>query len=173
MGARKRLLRWANGFALANAAFLGVVGLRYLWYYPPLEPFVGWTYAGLAYVGHLSALAYVPLILLVPVMMLVPRPWAVLPLAVLASSVLLSFLLLDSLVFAENRYHLGVLTFSLLETTTWGFLFVYFLLGLAVEAMVAAWIWRRTAFPGMARIAWVLSLGPGPCFSAHNPTPTG
>src|SRR4030095_9132242 len=168
MGARKRLLRWANGFALANAAFLGVVGLRYLWYYSPLEPFVGWTYAGLAYVGHLSALAYVPLILLVPVMMLVPRPWAVLPLAVLAASVVLSCLLLDSLVFAESRYHLGVLTFSLLETTTWGFLFVYFLLGLAVEAMVAAWIWRRTAFPGMGRIGWYLPLGLGACLLTSN-----
>ena len=168
MGPRRRLLRWANGFALANAAFLGVVGLRYLWYYSPLQPLVGWTYAGLAYVGHLSALAYVPLILLVPVMMLVPRPWAVLPLAVLASSVVLSFLLLDSLVFAENRYHLGVLTFSLLETTTWGFLFLYFLLGLAVEAMVAAWIWRRTAFPGMGRIGWYLPLGLGTCLLASN-----
>jgi len=168
MGARKRLLRWANGFALANAAFLGVVGLRYLWYYSPLQPLVGWTYAGLAYVGHLSALAYVPLILLVPVMMLVPRPWAVLPLAVLVSSVVLSFLLLDSLVFAENRYHLGVLTFSLLERQTWAFLFLYFLLGLAVEAMVAAWIWRRTAFPGMGRIGWYLPLGLGACLLASN-----
>ena len=168
MGARKRLLRWANGFALANAAFLGVVGLRYLWYYSPLQPLVGWTYAGLAYVGHLSALAYVPLILLVPVMMLVPRPWAVLPLAVLVSSVILSFLLLDSLVFAENRYHLGVLTFSLLERQTWAFLFLYFLLGLAVEAMVAAWIWRRTAFPGMGRIGWYLPLGLGTCLLASN-----
>ena len=168
MGARKRLLRWANGFALANAAFLGVVGLRYLWYYSPLQPLVGWTYAGLAYVGHLSALAYVPLILLVPVMMLVPRPWAVLPLAVLASSVVLSFLLLDSLVFAENRYHLGVLTFSLLERQTWAFLFLYFLLALAVEAMVAAWIWRRTAFPGMGRIGWYLPLGLGACLLASN-----
>jgi uncharacterized protein len=168
MGARKRLLRWANGFALANAAFLGIVGLRYLWYYSPLQPLVGWTYAGLAYVGHLSALAYVPLILLVPVMMLVPRPWAVLPIAVLVSSVVLSFLLLDSLVFAENRYHLGVLTFSLLEKTTWGFLFLYFLLGLAVEAMVAAWIWRRTAFPGMGRIGWYLALGLGTCLLASN-----
>ena len=162
------MLRWANGFALANAAFLGVVGLRYLWYYSPLQPLVGWTYAGLAYVGHLSALAYVPLILLVPVMMLVPRPWAVLPLAVLVSSVVLSFLLLDSLVFAENRYHLGVLTFSLLERQTWAFLFLYFLLGLAVEAMVAAWIWRRTAFPGMGRIGWYLPLGLGACLLASN-----
>src|SRR6266568_3804730 len=119
MGARKRLLRWANWFALVNAALLGVVGLRYVWYYSPLEPLVGWVYAGLAYMGHLSALAYIPLLALVPVMILVPQRWIVMPLAVFMSSVLLSFLLLDSLVFAENRYHLGVLTFSLLEPKTW------------------------------------------------------
>jgi len=162
------LLRWGSWFAVVNAAVLAVIGLRYLWYYSPLQPLVGWTYAGLAYAGHLSALAYIPLILLVPVMMLVPRPWAVLPLAVLVSSVILSFLLLDSLVFAENRYHLGVLTFSLLERQTWAFLFLYFLLGLAVEAMVAAWIWRRTAFPGMGRIGWYLPLGLGACLLASN-----
>jgi len=78
-------------------------------------------YAALAYVGHLSALAYIPLLLLVPVMILIPQPWIVMPLAVFMSSVGLSFLLLDSMVFAENRYHLGFLTFSLLETKTWGF----------------------------------------------------
>jgi membrane-anchored protein YejM (alkaline phosphatase superfamily) len=168
MGARKRLLRWANGFALANTAFLAIVGLRYLWYYSPLEPLVGWTYAGFAYVGHLGALAYVPLLLLVPVMMLIPRPWAILPLAVLMSSVLLSFLLLDSLVFAENRYHLGVLTFSLLERRTWAFLFLYFLLGLAVEAMVAAWIWGRTALPQTRRTGWYIALGLGTCLLVSN-----
>ena len=98
---------------------------------------MGWAYAGLAFVGHLSALAYIPLLPLVPVMLLIPWPRLVLPLAVFLASVLLSFLLLDSLVFAENRYHLGVLTFSMLEPQTWAFLALYFLLGVAVEAMVA------------------------------------
>lgn len=168
MGARKRLLRWANWFALVNAALLGVVGLRYVWYYSPLEPLVGWVYAGLAYVGHLSALAYIPLLALVPVMILVPQRWIVMPLAVFMSSVVLSFLLLDSLVFAENRYHLGILTFSLLEPKTWAFLALYFLLGLAVEAMVAGWIWRRTARPQTRRIGWYLALGLGTCLLVSN-----
>ena len=56
MSARRRLLRWANWFAVVNAALVGIVGLRYLWYYSPLEPLVGWPYAVVAYVGHLSAL---------------------------------------------------------------------------------------------------------------------
>ena len=31
-------------------------------------------------------------------------------------------MVLDSLVFAENRYHLNILTFTLLEPQTWAFL---------------------------------------------------
>jgi len=168
MGGRTRLLRWSNAFALANVALLAIVGLRYLWYYSPLAPLVGWTYAALAFVGHLSALAYIPLLLLVPVMLVIPWPRLVLPSAVLLSSVLLSFLLLDSLVFAENRYHLGVLTFSMLEPQTWAFLSLYFLLGVAVEAMVALWIWKRTArLPGRW-IGWGVALGLGGCLLASN-----
>jgi uncharacterized protein len=168
MNARWRLLRWANGFALVNAALLAVVGLRYLWYYSPLHPLVGWTYAGLAYVGHLSALAYFPILLLVPVMLLIPWPRLLLPLAVFLASVLLSFLLLDSLVFAENRYHLGVLTFSMLARQTWAFLALYFLLGMAVETMLALWVWKRTARLPARRVGWYVALGLGGCLLASN-----
>ena len=168
MSARQRLLRWANGFALANAALLAIVGLRYLWYYSPLTPLVGWTYAALAYVGHLSALAYAPLVLLAPVMLLIPWPRLVLPLAVSLSSILLSFLLLDSLVFAENRYHLGVLTFTMLAPQTRAFLALYFVLGVVVEAMVALWIWKRTVPLPARRLEWCVPLALGVCLLASN-----
>src|SRR5437762_8045577 len=83
MSARRRLLRWANWFAVVNAALVGILGLRYLWYYSPLEPLVGWPYAVLAHVGHLSTLGYVPLLLLLlPVLLLIPQPRVVLPLGV-------------------------------------------------------------------------------------------
>ena len=61
VSSRRRLLRWASWFAVANAALLAIVGLRYLWLYARLSPSVAWGYALVAYVGHLSALAYVPL----------------------------------------------------------------------------------------------------------------
>ena len=131
MGTRARLVRWANGFALANVALLALVGLRYLWYYSPLDPWVGWSYAALAFAGHLAALAYLPLLLLLPVMLLLPRPRLVLSLAVGLESALLSFLVLDSLVFAEHRYHLGILTLSLLAPLTWAFAALYLVVALA------------------------------------------
>jgi membrane-anchored protein YejM (alkaline phosphatase superfamily) len=73
--ARRRLLRWSSWFAVANAALLAVIGLRYLWHYAALGPSAAWVYAVLAYVGHLSVLAYMPYLLLVPVIVLLPpRP---------------------------------------------------------------------------------------------------
>jgi len=168
MSARQRLLSWANWFALVNAALLAVIGLRYLWLYAALSPSVSWGYAVLAYLGQLSALAYVPLLLLLPVMVLIPQPKAVLPLAVFLASVVLSFLLLDSLLFAENRYHLGVLTFSLLTPQTWAFLALYFLVGLAIEAMLAGWVWKRTELPQRRRIGRYLALGLAVCLVASH-----
>jgi len=166
VSARRRLLRWGSWFAVVNAALLGVVGLRYLWYYVAVGPSVAWVYALLAYVGHLSALAYLPFLLLVPVIALIPRPRLVLPLGVFLGSVVLSFLLLDTLVFAENRYHLSVLTFTLLEPQTWAFLALYFLLGMAIEAMLAVWAWKRTALPATRRVGRYLALGLGSCLLA-------
>ena len=67
MSARLRLLRWANCFALVNAAVLAVIGLLYLWYYSALSPSVSWGYALVAYLGQLAVFAYAPVLLLFPV----------------------------------------------------------------------------------------------------------
>jgi membrane-anchored protein YejM (alkaline phosphatase superfamily) len=168
MSARRRLLRWGSWFAVVNAALLGIVGLQYLWYYAALMPSVAWVYAVLAYVGQLTALGYLPFLLLVPVMLLVPRPRVILPLGVLLASAVLSFLVLDTLVFAEHRYHLDVLTFVMLELQTWAFLALYFLLGLGIEAMLAVWVWRRSAWPPRHRMGRYLALGLGSCFLASH-----
>jgi uncharacterized protein len=162
---RRRLLRWLSWFAVVNAGLLAIVGLRYLWLYTALGRTVSWSYALVAYVGHLSALACIPLfVLLLPVAALVPRARVVLPLGVVLASVGVSFVVLDSLVFAENRYHLNVLTFTLLEPQTWAFLALYFLVALAIESMLAGWIWQRTARPATRRIGRYLALGLAACF---------
>jgi membrane-anchored protein YejM (alkaline phosphatase superfamily) len=164
---RRRLLRWVGWFAVVNAALLALVGLRYLWHYAALGRAVSWSYALVAYVGHLSALACIPLLLLlVPVVALLPRPRLVLPLGVIVGSAGVAFVLLDSLVFAENRYHLDVLTFTLLEPQTWAFLALYLLVALAIEAMLAGWVWQRTARPPTRRIGWSVGLALGACFVA-------
>jgi uncharacterized protein len=168
VGARRRLLRWGNWFAVINVALLAVVGLRYLWYYAALGPSTAWVYAVLAYMGHLAVLAYVPYLLLVPLIMLLPRLSVVIPISVLLANITLSFLVLDSLVFAENRYHLGVLTTTLLAPQTWAFVIVYFLVGAAIETMLAAWAWKRTALSAPCRIERYLPLALGGCLVASH-----
>ena len=128
---------------------------------------MSWPYALVAYVGHMGALAGAPLlVLLVPMVALIPRPRLVLPLGVVLASVGVAFVVLDSLVFAENRYHLNVLTFSLLEPQTWAFLALYFVVALAIESMLAGWIWQRTARPATRRIGRYLAVGLAGCFVA-------
>jgi uncharacterized protein len=145
------------------------VGLRYLWYYFALTPSAAWLYAILAYVGHVTALAFIPCILvLVPVMMLIPRPKVILPLGVLLASSVLSFLVFDSLVFAENRYHLSVLTATMLARQTWAFVALYILLGTVIEAMLAVWVWKRTAFPATRRIGRYLAFALVGCLLASH-----
>ena len=160
MSARRRLLRWASWFAVVNAGLLALIGLRYLWYYVHLSPSVAWVYALLTFVGHFAALAYLPfLVVLVPVILIVPWARLVVPTGVVLASVSFSVLLLDSLVFAENRYHLGILTASLLGLQTWLFLALYFVIGLAIEGMLAAWTWKRSAQTPARRIGRYVALG--------------
>ena len=147
MAVRRRLLRWGSWFAFLNLGLLTLVGARYLWYYLTLGPSPGWIYATLAFVGQMSVFAYLPFLILVPVILLLPWPRLVLPVAVLFGTTVLSFLVLDSLLFADNRYHLSLITVSLLEPQTWAFVALYFAVGLAIETMLARWLWRRAAQP--------------------------
>ena len=169
MTSRRRRLRWAHWFTAAHAGLLGLIGLRYLWLYLRLSPTVAGVYAPIAYVGHIAVLAYLPIFLLVlPVILLLPRPRVVVPLAVVLAGASAAFLMLDSLVFAENRYHLGILTATLLAPQTWLFLGTYFALGLAIEGMLARAVWRRTETAPRRHVGRYLALGLVLCFAAAN-----
>ena len=167
MKPRRRLLRWTNWFVVVNVAVLAIVGVPYLWHYAALGRSVSWSYAIVAYVGHLGALAFLPLlVLLLPAVALIPRASFVLPLGVVCAGAVVAFVVLDSLLFSANRYHLGRLTFMLLEPTTWAFGAFYFLVALAVEAMLALWVWQRTASPGPRWIGRFVALTLVGCFIA-------
>jgi len=168
MAARRRLFRWGSWFALVNAGLLVLVGLRYFWYYAWQGPSPALIYAALALVGQMSVFAYVPFLLLVLAIVVFPQPRVVVPLGVLLGSTILSFIVLDSLLFADNRYHLSVLAFTLLAPHTLAFLAIYFAAGLAIEAMLAHWIWRRTVDAPRLRVGRYLALGLVACFvSSH------
>ncbi|HKW93798.1 MAG TPA: DUF3413 domain-containing protein [Methylomirabilota bacterium] len=149
---RRRLLRAGGWLALVNVAAVALIGLRYLWLYGVPFSWFAWLYVLLAYVGHASALAFLPFVLLTPVALLAPRPRLLLACAALVGGAGLSLLLVDSLVFAENRYHLSLITLELLAPYTWAFFTLYFLVFVALEAMVGLWVWRRCAGPPARRV---------------------
>ena len=68
----------------------------------------------------------------------------------------------------ENRYHLSLLTFSLLGWQTWAFLALYFLVGVAVEGMLAGWVWTRAARPPTRRVGRYLAVGIAGCLLASH-----
>jgi len=169
MRPRQRLFRWAGWFGLTQALLFTIVGLRYLWDYRLLAPFAGWAYAAVALVGHLSALACLPLFaVLVALILLVPHARIVIPVGVALASAALSLLVLDTLVFAEDRYHVDAVTLALLAPTTWAFVAVYFMVGAAIETMVAVWVWRSTAQPHRRTIGPYVALGLAGCFVASH-----
>jgi len=166
---RRRLLRWGSWFAAVNAGCLAVIGLRYLVHYRAPGLSLAWAYALVAYLGHVSVLAYVPfLLLLLPLTLVWPSRRLVLAVAVTAASAGLALVLLDSLVFEENRYHLSVLTAQLLAPRTWAFAAFYFVALLAIESSLAVWVWRRTVAPPRRRLGRYLAVGLGACWLASH-----
>jgi hypothetical protein len=156
---RRRLLRWGSWFAVANAALVALIGVRYLWQYTAPSAPVAWAYVLVATVGHWAALAYLPfLVVVAPAALLAPRPRLILPLAVGLASLGVTLTLLDSLIFAEHRYHLSLLTLSLLDATTWIFTGVYLAVIAVIETVLAAGIWRRSATPSTGRAGWTLAI---------------
>jgi uncharacterized protein len=150
---RRALLRWTGWFVAANAAVLGLLGLRFMLSVPWEPDVLGIVYAVLAFVGQFALLAFLPaLIIVIPLCLLVPRRGLVMPVAVVLAAASATLLVVDGNVFAEQRYHLTPLTAMLFERPTWILVGVIGASALAFEAMlagsVAGWVAARPARGG-------------------------
>ncbi len=156
---RRSLLKWGGWFSAANILLMCIVGLRYLLAYPWPEQADARIYAVTAYLGQFALLAYLPYLLIVaPVILAVPRKKVVFPVAVLIATVSLTLLLLDSLLFAENKFHINALTIAILEWKTWGFGLFYLLIIGLFQSMLAGWVWRKLASPGSRKTGILLGI---------------
>jgi membrane-anchored protein YejM (alkaline phosphatase superfamily) len=143
---RRQLFRWIGWFGVTNAALFALVAQRYLWIYHFPDDGLGIAYASLTFVGHFTLLSLVPmLIVLTPFVVAIRSRRLIQTLGVIIAASGLSLLFLDTMVFDEHRFHLGVLSASLFEFSTWAFVGVMFLILLAFEAMLAGIIWRNFA----------------------------
>ena len=145
---RRSLLKWGGWFAGANIVLMCIVGLRYLFIYSWPVELDAKFYAVVAFLGQFSLLAYLPyLLFVVPTALLFPRKKVVFPLAVLIASISLTMLLLDSLLFAENKFHINALSITILGWKTWGFGLFYLFIITFFEFMLAGWVWSKFAAP--------------------------
>jgi membrane-anchored protein YejM (alkaline phosphatase superfamily) len=141
---RVRLVCWAGGYFVLIGLVLGVLGLRYLADYPwPSGP-IAQIYTVLAFVGQFTLLAVAPWLLLVlPLTIAAPRRGLVVATSVCLAATLLSFVLVDSLVFAEDRFHVSALALAILGWHTWGFAILYLAIFLVLCALLARSTWTR------------------------------
>lgn len=143
---RRDLLRWASWFFIINAALMALVGGRYLANLPWPDSTLDFVYTITAYIGHFALLGYLPFVLVIlPLTLLLPFPRLIRGTAIVLAAVILALVLLDTLVFAQNRFHLNALTISILGLKTWGFGVFYVVIFLIMETFLARLIWRGLA----------------------------
>ncbi len=157
-GTRSQLFRWMGWFSLCNAVVLALVGLRYFSGFTPGDTLLSWIYLLLVYPGHHLLLAALPLFALGSVLVLVrpSRHWLTL-LGVLLYAGMIAFIMLDSLLWANSRFHLNGLTAQILGWQSWVFAGVFLLIAMVFEFLLAGRVWRwveaRPSRHG-AGIAW-------------------
>ncbi len=145
---RKLLFRWAGWFALANSVVFGLVSLRYFSGGLPAGTALSVTYLVSVYVGHHVLLTTIPLFLFAtPLIILYPRRRALTILAVFIFAFMIAFMMLDSLLWSESRFHLNALTMKILGWQSWVFAAVIFLIGLFFESVLARGVWNFVLAP--------------------------
>lgn len=140
---RKVLIRWGGCFFTFISLLFLLLGLRYLLLYTFPKEVLGLFYTIAAFISQFVLFGYIPwLLIILPLSILVPIRKLILPLSILIASLMLSILLLDSLVFAENRFHFNSLTIRILGFKTWGFGIIYLLIFVVFTSLLGKWVWK-------------------------------
>ncbi len=143
---RRALVRWGARFFLATTLLLQAVALRYLAEYTwPAEP-LAIAYAIAAFVGQLALLGMLPWVAgILPLTLLAPSRRLIQTLSIAVAASLLALLQTDSLVFAEDRFHLSALAVRVLGVQTWGFALVSLAIYLVLCTLLARMVTGRVA----------------------------
>ncbi len=145
MGTQKKiLLRWLGWFGLINSFIATLIGLRYLFFYSFPADALALSYVPLATVTHFIILSNLPIVLLLmPLSLIVPNKRLIFFLAILFATFINTSLIVDANFFAENRYHLSLLTGVLFDPLTYVLITIQFLVVLVFESMLANQLFSR------------------------------
>lgn len=161
---REPLLKWAAWFFVGNVVLFLLIGLQYIFVILPL-PFPGtniplriltWSYLITTYLGQLSLLALIPIILLtIPLILLCYRQRKLIFISsVCISSLAVILLFVDTTVFRQFRFHINgfiyefvtskeiaqIFDFTWLEYLLTGILFS---IALIIETTYAVLVWKK------------------------------
>ena len=140
---RYNKFRWIGWFALLNSALLAVIGLRYFAGFSSGGTWLSWIYLLLIYCGHHILLTVLPLyVLMLPLVLLNLGRRLITAIGILIIAVMISLILLDSLLWAESRFHLNALTARILGWQSWVFVAFMFVLAVIFESMLATRSWK-------------------------------
>jgi hypothetical protein len=153
-----RLVCFGGWYFLLIGLVLGLLGLRYLADYAWPADTIARIYTVSAFMSHFALLAIAPwLLLILPLTLLAPRRPLVIAASVCLGAVLLAAVLVDSLVFAEDRFHVSALALAILGWSTWSFAVLYLAIFLALCALLARSTWARFARSSGRALAGVLA----------------
>ncbi|MDZ7735115.1 MAG: DUF3413 domain-containing protein [Gammaproteobacteria bacterium] len=152
---RAELLRFCGWLFICNALVMALIGLRYLFYLPAPDSALALIYILIAYPGHFAQLGFLPMLLLAPLILLLPKPHLIRPLAIFIAAASSALLLLDTLVFAENRFHLNALTVAILGWRSWLFAGIYLIIFIVLLSLLAVQIGKWLRARRLRRGPWL------------------
>ena len=156
--------RWLGWFGVVNGLVLAVIALRYLGGVEPGGSVAAWVYLVTIMLSQHALLALLPLALVLAPLILLRAPERALRLAgVVVMAVLIALLMLDSLLWADSRFHLNAFTARILGWQSWVFAGVMLLIGLVFEGLLAKRVWAWVSAKRRRGGRWVAAALAG-CF---------
>lgn len=178
-GSRSLMFRWALWFILANAVALMLISLNYLKFMQLPDTLLAQLFLSLSYPGHYVSLAMYVFPFIAAGILVYPRRRFVFGLSIFLELALVLTVTIDSLVFAQYRFHLNGMVWNLITSgaagdvlPVTGFLWLVLFLAIIFIALcewllaVISWRWvlkeRRHYGVGIsALIAFVILVGHG------------
>jgi uncharacterized protein len=150
---RLLMFRWAGWFMLVNAILLMLVSLRYLKSMPFPDEALARAFLGLSYPGHFISLALYVFPLVAVGILAYPRRGFIFALSMALEICLVLAVIIDSMVFAQYRFHLNGMIWNLLTSGAagevlpvtgklWLVLSFAVLLLTGLEWLIALFCWR-------------------------------
>ncbi|MGE3920567.1 MAG: DUF3413 domain-containing protein [Gammaproteobacteria bacterium] len=163
---RQQLFKWLFWFSFGNCLLLWLIGLSYLQHVTflsskmifPYGKFLISTYLTFTYLGHLAVFALSPLLLMLPIAYFYTEKRLIIPLAITCNTLITLFILIDTFVFNQFRFHLNGIVFTMLLSSeaseifdfSWFEYFIlFFLIAIIVfiESFYGFWLSHKKKYP--------------------------